>query len=235
MTKAQILQQIRDLMREKNTDSGAEFSDSGNLIVFIDDAMEQVVMDVAVIQNFPEYLCGTENITLVANQNNYTLTARWIDIYKLERTVSGEPLSEIRIGPPLDNDAIMNSGETDANPRNCFILGETIYFTPTPAAAHTNYAKAYYTKREAATIATNGPQFLPAESHRLIVYWACALCAVRLGAKPKPFYDLYGLKLRSLERLWERKYQQEPRFVGRSVEEKSVRDSRESAFYDLDW
>ena len=235
MTKAEILQQIRDLMNEQSGDVGGKLDDTANLIVFIDDAMEQASMDVAVLQNFPTYLCGTENITLVANQANYTLTARWLMIYKMERNVTGQSPREIKIIDPLSIQHHTTTGDTEPSPTACYILGDTIYFVKTPSEAKTSYARAFYVKKEAATIATTGPAFLPDYSHRLIVYWACALVAVSAGIKPKPFYDLYAIKLRAVEKLWAARYQQQVRHVRPSVAERTAYDDRDPTTYDRYW
>lgn len=232
MTKAQILSQARYLINEVSGDTGALLSDTGNLLDFVDDAMEVLLMEL--LPFMPLQFCGTENITLVADQANYTLTAEWFMIYKIERNVTDKSPREIEIIDPLQHQYYTNVGETEASPAQCYILGDTFYFVKTPSTATTDYAKVYFVRPEATTIPTAGPTYIPRPFHRCIGYMAAALAAQFMGADPTGFIGLYQKRLEAGKRVWFGRFQSQPRFVQASIHERRFIDDRDRVLWDVD-
>jgi hypothetical protein len=223
----------RNLLQVYSTDTGATLTDTvlGELA---DDAMEEVVLDLVPIM--PGQLLSTEDIDLVADTANYTLTnTTWLQIYKVELNTSGKTPHEIDIIDPLDKAFIHTVDETSATPEQCYVMGNVIYFVPTPSTATTGYARVYLVNGEATTIAVAGPTYLPRVAHRLIAYKAAWLAAIAYEVETAPFKELYGKRLEAVRRAWAGRFQQKPRFVRESVAERTTMDSREAAFTDLRW
>jgi hypothetical protein len=235
MTKAEILSSVRYACNETSTDTGGLLSDTGNLADFLNDAMEQVTLDL--FPTMPGQFLTSENVTLVANQANYTLTNSFIQIYKVEKNITGENPREIAIIDPLEIQYYMATGDTDGEPNACYFVGDTLYFVPTPSAAYTNYAKVWEVVREAATMATAGPTYIPAIAHRLIVYQAASIVQKMMGndAGSNRFLELYARRLEQVRKVWTGRFQQNPRFIRDSSLERSAVDTRLSVDYDKDW
>lgn len=233
MTKAQILQSVRDLVNEQSADVGALLDDAANLLGFVDDAIEQVVMDL--IPFMPMEFLASEFISLVAGTTNYTITGEYWRIYKVEKYVSGENPTEIDLIDPLNIQYATRVLETNDQPHSAYIIGSKIYPIPIPAKTIANYYRIWGISAEAVTLATNGPTMIPRPAHRLIAYWAASLVATILGGKPEKFQKLYQYRLEQVKKLYAGKFQQSPRFVRESVTERTTRDERERVFYDPDW
>jgi len=233
VTKAQILTAARNLVQIYSTDTGATLTDTV-LGEMADDAMEEVVLDLIPIM--PGQLLSTEDVTLVADQANYTFTnATWLQIMAVQINVTGRTPHEIDIIDPLEKPYAGTVGETAAEPEGCYFMGDTLYFVPTPSTATTGYARVYFINGEAATIATDGPVYLPRVAHRLIAYKAAWLAAIAYDANTGPFKELYGKRLEAVRRTWAGRFQQRPRFIREDIVERTRTDSREAAFYDRDW
>jgi hypothetical protein len=233
MTKAEILSAVRYLVNEKSTTAGAHLDDTGNLLEFVHGAVEGVVMDL--MKFMPGQLAVAENISLIADQANYTLTAAFWQIYKIEKNITGAAPEEIEIIDPIDTPFEMNVGETAAEPSACYFLGDTVYFVPTPSADYADYARAILIRPEAATLPTAGPSYIPVPAHRLIVYKASELVAVSLKANPSDFVRLYAMRLEHVRETWMLRYRSQPKYVKRDIEARRARDSRDRAFYDPEW
>lgn len=89
MTKAEILSAVRYLVNEKSTTAGAHLDDAGNLLEFVQSAVEDVVMDL--MKFMPGQLAVAENISLIANQANYTLTTSFGKSTRSRRTSPARP------------------------------------------------------------------------------------------------------------------------------------------------
>jgi hypothetical protein len=215
MTKAELLAATRNLANEQSGDTGALLSDTGNLIEFLTDAADQVTLDLVPVM--PTEFMASENITLIAGTAGYALTNTPLQIWKVERTVTGDPPIEMEIVDPLDMAYHTDVGETEDEPHAVYFIGKTVYFVKTPASAKTNYAKVWEILGEPATMATAGPTYIPAIAHRLIVYKACSIIATMMGKDPTPYLALYALKLQQVERVWRGRFQSQPRFVRDSV------------------
>lgn len=233
MTKAEILASIRYLINENSTDAGALLSDTGNLLDFAYDAAEQVVMDL--MPYMSDQFLATETVTLVANQANYTLTNSYLQIYKVERNVTAKRPKEIPVIDQLKKQFYMSVGDTGADVKAVYFIGDTLYCVPTPSAASTGYLRVWEIVPEAAAIPTAGPTYIPRVAHRLIVYWGAYLAATHIGVDPSRYILLYQQRLRAVLKLWHDRYQQEPRFVRESVADRAVYDDREPYLYDLEW
>ncbi len=233
MTRAEIITDIRNLINEQSTDAGALLNDAGNLLTFIDDAAQQVMLDLMPIM--PGQFLATENISLVANTQAYTFTASFWQIWKIERNVTNESPREIDIIDPLEAEFYAKVGETDTEPRACYLLGDTLYWVPTPSASYSNFAKAYLVRPEAATVPSGGPAYLPAVCHRLIVYQACVIIATMLERDTSPYEKLYARRFIKVNEVWRARNQQSPRFVNPSVALRRSADMRDPALYDKGW
>lgn len=233
MTKAEILTSARNLIQVYSTDTGATLTDVvlGELA---DRAMEEVVL--SCLPFMPEQLLSTEDITLVAGTANYTLTnTTWLQVYKVELNLTGHTPHEIQKINPLDKTYVHYVGETASEPSYFYTQGDTFYFVPTPSAAQTGYARVYLVNGEATTIATAGPTYLPRMAHALIAYMTAWMAAVAYSANATPFKELYAMRMENIRRAWMHRFRQEPRFIAGSSAERSLLDTRERAFYDLDW
>ena len=208
MTKAQLVTSTRALVNEVATDSGALLSDAGNLLDFMNDAAEQVVLDL--IPVMPTQFLTTENVSLVASTANYTLTTPFWMIYKVERNVSASAPIEIEVINALElRHYLATVGATSAAPEACYFMGDTLYFVPTPSVNVSNYAKVYLVRPELATVPTDGPTYIPSPAHRLIAYKAAKLCATLLEADGTRFEELYQSRLASVKTLWKSRFHQE--------------------------
>jgi len=232
MTKDELISTTRYLANELSTDSGALLDDTANLLDFLLDAIEQVVLDL--IPVVPSVFLATEDITLTADDNDYDLTAEFWQIYKVERYETGKAPKEIAIIDPLELQFETNVGDTEANPDACYFMGSTIYFVKIPSEGKV-YARVYYIKPEATTLATNGPAVLPRISHRLIPLYAASLIAEMLGHDPTKFLALYAMRLNSVKKVLRGRFQQSPRFVRPGVKERQVVDERDRVLYDVEW
>ena len=95
MTRAEIISLTRDLVREPSTNTNALLSNTGNLLRLINDAAEQVVLDL--IPHMPEQFLKTKTVSLVADQAAYSLAA----------TITAATLAFVDSSP----DTITDSGE----------------------------------------------------------------------------------------------------------------------------
>jgi len=233
MTKAQILAAVRYHCNELSTDPGALLSDTGNLLEFIGDAIEQVVLDLLGV--YPSELVTYEDVSMVADDFDYTLTTEFFQILKIEKTVAGENPTEIDIVDQLSEQYFSTHDEKGPRPLGAKIIGSTLYVTPIPSVDITDYLRVWGIRPEAVTLADGGPAYLPRNTHRLIVLWATSLVAVMLGVKPDRWRELYQYRLQKIKDAQKDKYQQAPRFVRESVVERTTRDQREKVFYDPDW
>lgn len=234
MTKAQIRTAVRNLINEQSTDSGALLG-PGNTILdeYIEDSVEETVLDL--LPYMPRQFCGTENITLVAGTAGYTLTAEWWQIYKIARNTTGKTPREIQIIEPLEEQFYTSVGDTEENPDQCYILGDTITFVKTPSTNKTDYAKVFYVRPEAVTMPDTGPAYIPRAAHRMIIYKACVLACVMIEAIAGNFTALYEKRKAAFLRTWAAREHQKPRFVKPSVCDRVAYSDREGVFYDLDW
>lgn len=233
MTLAEILASTRNLVNEQSTDAGALLSDVGNLLDFVNDAAEQVVMDL--LPHMPHMFCVTEDVNLVANTGSYAVTAEFLQVYKVERNVTGKSPKEIPIIDPLKHQFYAKTGETQEYPWGVWFQGKTMYCRPTPSKSTTAYIKLYLVVPEAASMAVAGPTYIPRVAHRLIIYWAAYLAATSIGVDPTRYLVLYQKRLQQTLKVWRDRYQQEPRFLRESVLDRMVYDDREPYYYDTEW
>jgi hypothetical protein len=233
MTLAQIVQYVRDLVKEESTDAGALLSDSGNLSGFVNDAAEQVVLDL--LDAMPLQFCATEDINLVANTQEYTISAEYLQVYKVALNESGKRAKEIEIIDPIEEQFFMATGDTSSGPTACYFLKDKIRFVPIPSAAVTAYARLYLVTPEASSIAVSGPTMIPRVAHRLICYYAAGLAATMADADPGKFFALYGIKLKQVKKVWANRFQTRPRFVRPGITARGAYDGRDRALYDVDW
>jgi len=233
MTLAQIIQYIRNLINEQSTDAGAKLADAGNMLTFIEDASEDVVLDL--LPYGGDLLLGKEDITLIANQQNYSLTAEWLHIIKLERLTtdkSPRPLIPIDVN---EQHYYTNNGETEATPDHWMLVGTEIYFVKTPSTAATDYARAWFLQPEVTTMVAGGPAIIPRVIQKLICVDACIKIAVAFEADTKPFQMLYNRKVKNAKYLLSGAVQQKPRFVKPGFYERSQVTDQQAVLYDVEW
>ena len=233
MTKAEILAATRYLINENSGDSGALLSDTGNLLEFIQDAQETVVLDCMPFMK--GQLCTKENVTLIAETQSYTLTASYWMVYKVARNTTGDSPKELTVINPYQELEFMDVGETADEPDACYFLGDTMYFCPKPAVAATDYCTVWLIRPEAATMATGGPAYLPVPAHRLIVYQAAALAATMIEKDPSPFYALYARRLAQVRAIWAARFQSRIKTINESVGVRSHYNAKAPYDYDTDW
>jgi len=232
MTKAQIRTAVRNLMKEQSTDAGALLG-SGNTMIddFIDDAAGLVLLDL--IKQLPTRFTSTESISLEAGTANYDLTATWMTILDILKTVTGQrprPIPYVEIQEKADIEIL--HGHTAADPKGFTLIGKTIYFYPTPSEDKDDYCTALFHVAETEPLPDAGPTYIPAIAHRCIVYKACDLAAVMSDAKTSPFEKLYERRIvKCIEILGAQVHQ--PRFLGGSFMDRIVGDARDPAFFDL--
>ena len=233
MTLAQIRTAIRDILKEQETDAGTLLP-SGDALLdrFIEWSTEQVTLDLIdwlpEKQDFIDY----EDITLVANQANYTLTAEWLQIWCMQKNVTDKSPRQIDYIDISQKPFSMNIGETAADPTGWYLDGTTIYFVPTPSAAATNYARCWMIVPEGATMASTGPAYIPRIAHKLIVFYAAILIGMMNEYDIRALVGMYEKMLDKVVGVVGYKIQQQPRFLKGSHFEKSGISTRDRAFYD---
>lgn len=235
MTKSEIILATRQLCNELDTDVGAGLDNEGNLEGFVEDAVEQVVMDL--VGTYPSELLTHEDISIKADTKMYELATEFWQVLKICKTVSGESETELEVIDPLSIQYAETNGETNSGPYAANIINGILYVYPTPASDVTNYIRVWGVQAETVAMCDNGPMVLPRPAHRLIVFWAAYLVATMFGAvkSAQSFMSLYQNRLEKIKSMQKGKFQQSPRFVRESSVERTTRDERERAFYDIDW
>lgn len=211
MTRAEITTAVRNIVNEMSSDSGALLDDDENLREYINDAQEQVVLDLMSVM--PEQFRTSENISLIAGTQNYTLTNRFWQVEKVERNVDGDSPIEIEIIDPVEIQYHTHTGDTDSNPHSCYFIGDTIYFVPIPSESVSNYAKVWLRRPEPTSMAVGGPSYIPDVAHRLIVYQACAIIATMLEKDPSPYMTLYARRYQMVIKTWSGRFQSKALYV----------------------
>lgn len=234
MTLAQIRTAIHNILKEYSTDSGA-LLESGDVLIddFISAAAEDVVLDL--VQFLPESFLTSENVTLVADTQNYTLSTEYLQIWSAQKNVSDDSPCPIYEIPIVDRELYEYVGQTDPEPLRFYRKGDDVYFVPTPSAAVTDYAKFWLVAAETAAMVTAGPVYIPRVAHRLIVYKASELIAIMCGDKKveASLTRVYEMKFGRVRGVLGVRNQSQPRFLrGSQVDFGGTRDRTE---YDPNW
>lgn len=233
MNQAAIRQAVRDIVKEDETDTGTLLP-SGDALLdrFIEWAIENVTLDLIdwlpEKQDFIDY----EDITLVANQANYTLTAEWLQMWCMQKNVTDKSPRQIDYIDVSQMPFNMNIGETAEHPTGWYLDGTTIYFVPTPSTAATNYARCWMIVPEGTTMAAGGPAYIPRIAHKLIVWQAAILIGIMNEYDIRTHIAMYQNMLDKVVGVVGYKIQQQPRFLKESMFEKSTVSSRDPALYD---
>jgi len=229
MTQAQLRTAVRNITKEWETDSGTLFP-TGDVVLdfYIEWACEDVVLDL--VEFMPEDFLTSEDISLVANDFDYDLTAEWLMLWSLQRKVTDKSYKDIPYIPVNDRPDYV--GETAEEPLGFFLKGTTIIFCPTPSAAKTDYARAWIVVPESASMAEDGPVYIPRMAHKLIPLEAAILIGYMNDLDIKGPVALYKIqKDRVIDSLTNR-IQQQPQFLRPSVFSRISGDRRDKAFYD---
>lgn len=232
MTLAQIRLAIHNILKEYSTDTGA-LLESDNLLIddFISDAAEDVVLDL--VQYLPESFLESEDVTLVADQANYTLTTEYLQIWSAQKNVSDGSYYPIREISITNRGLYEYVGQTDPEPVHFYRKGDVVNFVPTPSAAVATYAKFWLVAAETAAMVAAGPVYIPRTAHRLIVYKASELIAVMTGDNKSSFGNLYQAKLGRVASVLGVRNQSQTRYLRGSQE--SLGNTRERTEYDPNW
>jgi len=231
MTLAEIRTAVRSLLKESQTDEGTIFP-SGDVLLdfFINMACELVVLDLA--EFMPEVFLNSEDITLVAGTSEYTLTAEWMRVWAMMKNVTNESPTIIPYADIQSLSSRMYTGETATDPEAWTLKGDTVIFIPTPSAAKTDYARFWYIAPEAATMVSGGPAIIPRMAHKLIPLQACMVICAMDGADKTRWETLYGYTAQRIRDTYQFRIQQQPRFIGGSILDKTGGDTRDRALYD---
>ena len=233
MTRSDIIQAIRNLVVEQESDAGGLLDDSGNMLEFVSDAQEQVMMDL--IPFMPGQFLFVEDRTLVANTPSYTITSDYWQVYKVERNETGKAPKELEVVDPLEFQFHTNVGDTEERPDACYFIGDTFYPLQIPSAAQASWVRLYLVRPELETMEEDGPSYIPRPAHRMIVYLGAAMVAMLLRSDPTPFMAFYAKRYKAVKSVWAGRFQQKPRFVRPSVRDRLSFDDREKAFTDPYW
>lgn len=195
--------------------------------------MEDVTLDL--VPFIPERLLISENVTLVADQQNYSLTAEFLQVWAVQKNVSDEspsPIIEIDITQRELKEYV---GQTDAAPIHYYRKGDVFYFVPTPSAAVADYATFWLIPPESAAMETAGPTYIPRVAHRLIGYKASELIGIMTGDSDivSRLGALYRQKLERVIRTLGFTNQSQPKFLKGSIQ--NLGTSREKTSYDPNW
>jgi len=213
MTKIQLRETLNQYIKTGKLSGGLGLPTSTDYWdTYLDSALDLVTLDLAKI--IPESFIVAENITLVADQNNYTLTAAWLQVWDFQKNVTGDnpvPITYLGVHERAGNEYV---GQTDPEPWGWYYMGETICFVPTPSAAKTNYAKIFVIAKDAVTIPTAGPTYIPAIAQRLIPLKAAVFVALANGNNMASSYEvMYRQMLSSVEKVLSSRVQGQPRFL----------------------
>jgi hypothetical protein len=234
MTLQNLRDAVRYLSKDWETDAGTLFPSDNTLIdIYLNWACEQVILDL--VEFLPETFLNSENITLVASQAPYTLTAEWLQIWAIQKNVTSEapkliPYRDVKMLPFKGY-----TGETAEHPKCWYLKGKSICFWPTPSTAKTDYAKVWIIQPEAAAIATAGPSIIPRIAHKLISIQACLLAAIMNEVSATGLETLYGRLLVSVRSVLGYQVQQQPKFLGESILSLESVESRDRVLFDFNW
>jgi hypothetical protein len=230
MTKAEILAAVRNLVNEQSTDAGALLDNTGNLLDFVQDAQEQVVMDLVPVM--PDQLLASEDVTITAGAQSTALTTTFWQVWRVLLNKSGETPRELRMIDPADQQYFHYIDQTEEEPKYCWFQGSSIYFAPKPSVTTAAYCRVYLIRPEAVTMPDGGPAYLPPLTHRLIVYQAAIIAGTAFGAITQGVESLYARRFSAIRKTWMGRFQQEPRYVQPGLDSRTTYDDRERAFYD---
>jgi len=227
MTLAQLRTAVRNITKEWETDSGTLFP-SGDVVLdfFIDWAAEDVVLDL--VEYMPEDFLDYEDISITSGDYDYDLTAEWLQIWAMQRKIADRSYELIPYTPVTTRDDY--DGETAEDPEGWFLKGTTIIFWPTPSATRT--ARCWIVKPEAASVAADGPVYIPRMAHKLIPLDAAILIGYMNDRDITGPVALYKIQHERVKNALTNRVQQQPKFVNRSVLAGISRDRRDKAFYD---
>lgn len=233
MDLAAIRTAVRSLIKETQTETGTLFpSDNVLLDFYINLAMEYVVLDLA--HFLPNNFLLAENISLVASTSAYSLTAtplRILAVLRNETNESQQQVPEVKI---WDFSRVQTKGETYEFPKGWYLTGEkTMNFIPIPSTAKANGVTVWMIAREAASMASGGPVYIPTGAHYLIPVKACYFICVMNAADTRGFERMYGDLFQKVIMIYGNRNQGEPRFLGGSFFDTRFASTRDITTYDV--
>lgn len=232
MTLAQLRTAIRNIVKEWDTDSGTLFPSNNTMLDFyINWATEDVALELA--DYIPTDFLDYEDITLVADQNNYDLTAEWLQIWAMQKNVSDESPKIIPYIPVHSRAYKEYVGQTSSEPAGWYLDGTTIMFTPTPSTAKTDYARCWIIVPEGESVGANGPTYIPRIAHKLIVLEAAILVGTMNGVELRDLMILYKMQFERVTNVLAYRIQQQPNFLQDSMFSRQQITTKDPALFDL--
>ena len=231
MTLAAIRTAIRNFCKEASTDVGTLFpADNIYLDFFINSACDFVILDLA--RDIPSYFLSYEDISLVSGTQSYTLTKEWLQLWTINRNVTGQYPQPLTYIPWTSQLYAEYSGQTQEEPDAYTLAGAAIYFLPKPSVAKTGYARVWVIEPELATIGTSGPTKIPRLAQQLIPLMAMTQIATMLEASAETWVKLYGTLLKKVIDVLGYPIQGQPRTIGESFKDKVLYDARDRTTFD---
>lgn len=232
MTLAEIRQGVRDLTKIKDDEAGTVLPSNNTLLDFyLNWATELVVLDL--VEFIPKDFLTYEDISLVANDNENTLTAGWLQIWAMLYNITDKKRRVIPYFEATEQLFEEYAGETAAEPTGWTLKGQTIVWLPTPSAAYANYARCWIVASEAATMVTAGPVYIPRQAHRLIIIYSAILIGTMNDWDLSPYEKIYGHMLKKARDTLGFRVQQQPRFLKPSFTARQLISSKDPAYHDL--
>lgn len=230
MTLADLRTAVRNFVREQSAETGALFDSTNTLLdYFLGSAYDAVMLDMA--RECPERTLTYEDLTLTANTATTTITKEWIQIWTINKTVSGETNRPIPYIPYQQEMLAKYQGETKEDPDAWSISGNNVLWLPTPSATRASYARAWLVPSES-SIPVAGPTYLPRIAHRLIPLQAMVLICTMLETPASSWLALYELLLKKVSLTLGMPVQGQPRVIAPAFSELVNLDDRDPALVD---
>lgn len=181
----------RNLINEQSSDTGARFPSNNTLLdFFLDLAVDIVVLDL--VNDIPERFVVPEAIALVADQNDYTLTTPWLQIWDIQKSTSGETPYPMTYLPVHERLLAEYQGETAGEPDYWYYLGEKIYIVPTPSTSVSDYCTAFVVIKDSFGLTTTDElTYVPDIAKKLVPMMAAILALDSYGADTGTLPALY--------------------------------------------
>ncbi len=230
MTQEELRSAVRNLAHDYASEATSKFDASNYLLdYFIGAAYDHVMCDMA--REAPHRILTYEDLTLTANTATTAPTKEWIQIWTINRAVSGQTNRPIPYIPWHDQMLAMYQGETKAEPDAWSIYQNSIYWLPTPSTTTAAYARMWIVPSEG-SMPTAGPTYLPRIAHRLIPLQTMVLIAMMLKDAAAPWLTMYELLLKKISYSVGLPVQGQPRILSPAFSDKISLDDRDPALID---
>ena len=230
MTQAEIRAKTRTLIHEASTDLAALMpADNILLDSFIDTALKFVTLEL--VRTWPQMFTTYEDITLIAAQQNYSLSKAWLQIMTINRNVAGQNPTPLEFIERHSELYFQYVGETAADPIYYTLVGEQIYFIPKPSVNKTAYCRVWFTQYET-TLPCGGSVLIPSIAHDAISFKAAQLIAESTGADGERWEKNYIIFMKMATDLLSARIQGQPKYLNEPFRDMRGRSTADPAFYD---